>query len=75
MKSPTRGPDLRRPDGGITLIEVLVVITIFGLVIALLPADRPSAVAVASRSGSAETRTGTGARDRIPSAAVGCAAS
>ena len=26
MKSPTRGPDLRRPGGGFTLIEVLVVI-------------------------------------------------
>jgi type II secretory pathway pseudopilin PulG len=26
MKSATRGPDLRRPDGGFTLIEVLVVI-------------------------------------------------
>src|SRR5262249_32765743 len=36
MKSPTRGPDLRRPDGGFTLIEVLVVIAIIGLLIALL---------------------------------------
>ena len=33
MKSATRGPDLRRPDGGFTLIEVLVVIAIIGLLI------------------------------------------